>query len=475
MFRFRLGSVPVHVHMSHLLFSAVLAYNSLPVPGRHSGAGWLGDQLADPSSPGHMGAVATYVLSWMFIVFVSVLVHELGHAVAFRFFGYQPSVDLVFMGGVTRPNTDAPLPWHKDVVSSFAGPLAGLTLGVLCWAVLLQVKGRSEVADFFLGNFFFANMVWAVLNLLPVPPLDGGHISTALATRMFGRRGFIVSHVLALGLCVGVVLLSIKSGALFMGVLFAMFGFQAFRVLTDVMRARNEAKEEEGPKAQALREAQQALREDRLDDAWRLGNQLLETEGISPGLISRAHYLLGWVALKQGHGRPALDHFSQVQGQPVEMHAVAAAFSLVGDDARAVGYWKQAWGESQDRTVMHEYAGALIRLGQVNEALRLPGVDPAAAFRCAERALFIRGAYSEAAAVSEAALRHVPDPGIAYDAACAFARAGNVAEAVRLLQRAEALGFRDAAYAASDEDLSHLHGHPAFEEWLARLRPAASP
>ncbi|AFE07220.1 M50 family peptidase [Corallococcus coralloides DSM 2259] len=474
MFRFRLGSVPVHVHTSHLLFSAVFAYQSLPLPGRHSGAGWLGDQLADASSPGHMGAVVSYVLAWMFIVFVSVLVHELGHAVAFRFFGYQPSVDLVFMGGVTRPNTDSPLPWHKDVVSSFAGPLAGLTLGVLCWVVLMQVRGRSEVADFFLSNFFFANMVWAVLNLLPVPPLDGGHISTALATRMFGRRGFIVSHVLALGLCVGLVLLSIKSGALFMGVLFAMFGFQAFRVLSDVMRARNEAKEEEGPTAQALREAQQALREDRLDDAWRQGNRVLETEGLSPNLTSRTHYLLGWVALKQGHGRPALDHFSQVQGQPVEMHAVAAAFSLVGDDARAVGYWKQAWGESQDRTVMHEYAGALIRLGQVNEALRLPGVDPASAFRCAERALFIRGAYSEAAAVSEAALQHVPDPGIAYDAACAFARAGNVADAVRLLQRAEGLGFKDAAYAASDEDLAHLHGHPAFEEWLARLRPAAS-
>ncbi|MGE6758407.1 site-2 protease family protein [Corallococcus interemptor] len=474
MFRFRLGSVPVHIHTSHLLFSAVFAYQSLPVPGRHSGAGWLGDQLADRAAPGHMGAVAAYVLAWMFIIFVSVLVHEMGHAVAFRFFGYQPSVDLVFMGGVTRPNTDAPLPWHKDVVSSFAGPLAGLTLGVLCWAVLMQVRGRSEIADFFLGNFFFANMVWAVLNLLPVPPLDGGHISTALATRMFGRRGFIVSHVLALGLCVGLVLLSIKTGALFMGILFAMFGYQSFRVLADVMRARSEAQEEQGPLAQGLREAQQALREDRLDDAWRLGNRVLETEGLSAGLTSRTHYLLGWVALKQGHGRPALDHFSQVQGQPVEMHAVAAAFSLVGDDARAVGYWKQAWGESQDRTVMHEYAGALIRLGQVNEALRLPGVDPASAFRCAERALFIRGAYSEAAAVGEAALKHAPDPGIAYDAACAFARAGNVTDSVRLLQRAEELGFQDAAYAASDEDLAHLHGHPAFEAWLARLRPAAS-
>ncbi|RKH44108.1 site-2 protease family protein [Corallococcus llansteffanensis] len=473
MFRFRLGSVPVHVHMSHLLFSAVLAYQSLPEPGRGSSAGWLGDRLSDPGSPGYAGAVASYVLAWMFIVFVSVLIHELGHAVAFRVFGYKPSVELVFLGGVTRPNTDTPLPWHKDVVSSFAGPLAGLALGVLSWAVLMQVRGRSEMADFFLGNFFFANMLWTVFNLLPVPPLDGGHISTALATRMFGRRGFIVSHVLALGLCVGLVLLGIKSGQLFAAVLFAMFGFQAFRVLTDVLRARNEDKEAEGPRAQGLREAQQALREDRLDDAWRLGQQLLEGEGLSAGLTSRTHYLLGWVALKQGHGRPALDHFSQVQGQPVEMHAVAAAFSLVGDDARAVGYWKQAWGESQDRTVMHEYAGALIRLGQVPEALRLSGVDPAAAFRCAERALFIRGAYSEAAEVGESALRHAPDPGIAYDAACAFARAGNVPDAVRLLQRAQALGFQDASYAASDEDLAPLHGQPAFEEWLTHLRSSA--
>jgi Flp pilus assembly protein TadD len=183
--------------------------------------------------------------------------------------------------------------------------------------------------------------------------------------------------------------------------------------------------------------------------------------------------MLGWVALKEGQGRPALDHFSQVQGLPVEPHAVAAAFSLVGDDARAVEWWKQAWQASADRTVLHEYAGSLIRAGKAAQALQLPEVDPAAAYSCAERALFIRGAYSEAAAMGEAALAHVPSPSVAYDAACAFARAHNTADAVRLLHRARELGFRDAAYAASDEDLASLHGHPAFDAWLADLRRSA--
>ena len=154
----------------------------------------------------------------------------------------------------------------------------------------------------------------------------------------------------------------------------------------------------------------------------------------------------------------------------MEPHALAAAFSLVGDDARAVSLWEHAWRESGDATVLHEWAGSLIRAQRADEALRLPGVDPAAAYACAERVLFIRGAYSEAAQVSEAALTHAPRADIAYDAACAYARAHNVRDALRLLERARELGFRDAAYAASDEDLAPLHAEPAFEQWLTALR-----
>ena len=72
--------------------------------------------------------------------------------------------------------------------------------------------------------------------------------------------------------------------------------------------------------------------------------------------------------------------------------------------------------------------------------------------------------------MSEAALAHAPRADIAYDAACAYARAHNVRDALRLLERARELGFRDAAYAESDEDLTALHGQPGFEQWLTALR-----
>ncbi|HLM46667.1 MAG TPA: peptidase M50, partial [Myxococcaceae bacterium] len=130
--------------------------------------------------------------------------------------------------------------------------------------------------------------------------------------------------------------------------------------------------------------------------------------------------------------------------------------------------------ETHNPTVMHEYAGSLIRADRVRDALKLPEVNLESAFDCAQRTLFIRGAYSEAARIAEEGLGHVPSARLAYDAACAHARARHRDNALRLLHRATELGFQDATYAASDEDLASLHGHPDFEQWLSALRKSAS-
>ncbi|MFP2924384.1 TPR end-of-group domain-containing protein [Pyxidicoccus sp. 3LG] len=476
MFRFRLGSIPVEVHPSHLLVSAMIAWTSIGAAQDN----WPFRQVAGAPALGHASAMVVYILSWMLIVFVSVLIHELGHALASRLFGYRPSIALVWMGGHTVPTDQpGPLPWKRTLLIVAAGPFFGLMLGIASGVGFTLLKGRSPALDFFLFTFMVANLFWAVLNMLPVLPLDGGQITTTLATRLFGpRRGFILAQGLALLVCVAAVVFGLKTGSLFLSIIFAMYGVQAFRVVAEGMRGGNEQAREaarlQGPLAEKLREARVALDAGRLDDARRVAAGVLEQEGLTPQLASHAHHVLGWVALKEGQGRPALDHFSQVQGIPVEPHAVAAAFSLVGDDARALDWWKQAWQVSSDRTVLHEYAGTLIRLNREQEALRLPGLDPAAAYSCAERVLFIRGAYSEAATVSEAALKHTPSATIAYDAACAYSRARNVTDAVRMLRRATELGFTDGAYAASDEDLAPLHGHPEFEAWLTELRQSAA-
>ncbi|NTX54089.1 site-2 protease family protein [Myxococcus sp. CA039A] len=479
MFRFRLGSIPVDVHPSHLLVSAVLAYSSV----RASQDGWPFRQVSEAPALGQASAMVVFVLSWMLIVFVSVLVHELGHALASRLFGYHPSIALVWLGGHTLPtDMPGPLPWKRDLVITVAGPLFGLLLGVVSLVGYLVFNGHSPALDFFLRTFAGANFIWAIFNLLPVLPLDGGRLVSTLATRVLGpRRGLLASQGLALLVCVAVVVYSLNIGWLFPAIFFAMYGVQAFRTVAEALSSGGNAPRVgaagslDSPVAGKLREAKIALDAGRLDDARRLGAAVLEGgDGLTPELASHAHHLLGWVALKEGQGRQALDHFSQVQGLQVEPHAVAASFSLVGDDARALDWWKQAWQTSSDRTVMHEYAGTLIRLGRTPEALKLPGVEAAAAFSCAERVLFIRGVYSEAAAMGEAALEHAPSASIAYDAACAYAKARNVPDAVRLLRRASELGFKDGAYAASDADLAPLHGHPAFEEWLTELRQSAA-
>ena len=481
MLRFRLGSIPVEVHPSHLLLSALLAWSALPGEGSPAFQRWPFAGLTGPDAPGFGRAATAHVLTWVFVVFVSVLVHELGHALTSRAFGYRPSIALVWMGGHTQTHAEGQIPWHKDVALTFMGPLFGLLLAGASYVVGAKWAVPGSAASVILDLFTWANIIWAVFNLLPVLPLDGGRISSTLAQRAFGPKGFALSQVLALLVCAGVVLLAFRIRAPFIGVFFALFGFQAVQALAAYARGvrgpNEDALPADHPLTQTLKEAQQALRQGRLDEARRLGLLLLESEPTPPpALRSRAHHLLGWVALKEGKGRPALDHFAQVAGQPVEPQALAAAFSLVGDEARAVTLWEHAWRESRaereagDATLLHEYAGSLIRAERTAEALRLPGVDPAAAFACAERVLFIRGAYSEAAQVSEAALAHAPRADIAYDAACAYARAHNVRDALRLLERARELGYRDAAYAESDEDLSALHGQPGFEQWLTALR-----
>jgi len=250
MFRFRLGSIPVEVHPSHLLVSAVLALQTLP---RSSGGG-----------DSAMGPMVAHVLSWVTIVFVSVLVHELGHALASRAFGYQPSIALVWLGGHTQPNAPGPIPWHRDVLLTFAGPLFGLMLAGVAWGVRHTVTRASPDAFAFFNLLMYANLFWTVLNLLPVLPLDGGRISTAISMRLFGPRGFVVAQGLAFLVSAVIVWLSIQVGALFIGVLFGFYGFQALRVVVDTFRAAPSG-EVSGPQAETLAQAQAAAPDPLLD------------------------------------------------------------------------------------------------------------------------------------------------------------------------------------------------------------------
>ncbi len=465
MLRISLGRIPIEVHFSHLLVGALFALATRPT---HASSDWPNRVLLDSQAAGYPRALAIYVVGWMGVFFISILVHEMGHAVASRLFGYRPTVRLMWLGGHTDPNPNETIPWNRDLVMTLAGPFFGMALMFTAAGLQWWLGDRSEVASYFLRLLVTLNLGWTVLNLIPVPPLDGGKVATTLLVRLFGRPGFLVAQALALLVAGGVIALALLSNPrenLFIVLFFSTFAFRAAALVAAYFRGDAPASTPLHPLEALFGEALALVQQDKLDEAKSLLERLLEKDTSVP-LRSRLHHLRGWVAIKEGSGREALDHFSQVQRDRVEPQAVAAAFCLVGDDERSLPLWEAAYAETRDRTVLHEWAGAMIRAGRVDEALRMAGVQPATAFHCAQHVLSIRERFEDAARLGETALLRDPQPALAYDTACAWARAGRRDEALDGLRRAQALGFSDFDSARADPDLVSLHGWPPFEGWL---------
>lgn len=479
MFQFKLGRIPVSVFFSYVLFSALIGFSFAQQPDGAANR-WPSNVITQLDHPSRALTLGLLVVMWVAIITVSVLVHELGHAVVALRFGYKPQIQLVGMQGLTMAAGTEALPWWKAVLYSLGGPTAGLALGVgsglalLTWRTLGTVP---DAADYLLRNVFLANLFWTGLNLLPLATLDGGHITAAVLTRIFGRRGFLLAQLGSLLLVLRVLIYAAQTQQAFLAVLIAIQGFRSFANIMAYTRGELPLGAATHPLIAAVERAEAVAREKNFPEAERIAREVLAQE--PPAVVTtRAHFLLGWVALKQGDGRRALDHFSQVQGTAltVPAHAVAAAYSLIGDEARALPLWAQAAHDTNDDTILHEFAGALLRSGREVEARSIPGVKLGLAYAAAERVLYVRGDYARAAQMAESAFHEAPSAGAAYDAACAFARAGNVTDAMRLLTLASQNGFAETSTAKNDPDLASLRDTPAFIEWLQSLPgPASSP
>lgn len=158
--------------------------------------GWAGCQAL---SAGDQRTQLLLLVVWAGAVFGSILVHELGHALAYRVFGQSSHVVLYHLGGLTIPDAWGRRhlrPFQRLLVSA-AGPLAQLCLAALLIGALKAAgycvpcpfaavsaalglyEGRdyaSPVAYAFVFFMVSINVIWPLVNLIPVPPLDGGQI-----------------------------------------------------------------------------------------------------------------------------------------------------------------------------------------------------------------------------------------------------------------------------------------------------------
>lgn len=152
-------------------------------------------------------------LTFMLVLFLSVVMHELGHALVARRYGISTrDITLLPIGGVARLEKMPENP-KQELLVAFAGPLVNLVIGGLLFVVLL-VTGAfvlpldlTSLTSNIWVRILSANLTLAVFNLLPAFPMDGGRILRSLlaiwmdrvkATRIAARIGRGLAIVLGI-------------------------------------------------------------------------------------------------------------------------------------------------------------------------------------------------------------------------------------------------------------------------------------
>lgn len=231
---FTLAGFPVRVHPLFWLIAVLLGYAS-------------GDILQ--------------ILTWVLVVFISILVHELGHALAFRRYGLSSRIILHFAGGLTVPEgtywgshwANVALGPNQNIFISLAGPGAGFLFAALVIAGVLLSGGSvmttrllgfiplpgfavlpfgGNILSMFVTALLWVNIFWGFINLMPVFPLDGGSVTRNILLQtdpVDGVRKSLWVSVIAGALIALVAFFLLRS--LYMAILFGFLAFQSYQSL----------------------------------------------------------------------------------------------------------------------------------------------------------------------------------------------------------------------------------------------------
>lgn len=186
-------------------------------------------------------------LRWLGVVFVSILVHEMGHALVARSYGANPWITLYSFGGLASyrgARTDT----KSSIAITLAGPMAGFLFAGVIVAIIVATRHQIQFFDLLIGrgdpfeNFnvrqivsqlLFVNIFWGLVNLLPVFPLDGGQISMALFQAVNPREGAV--QALWLSVIVGATVAAaslILLGDYFLALFFGYMAYNSYAMLT---------------------------------------------------------------------------------------------------------------------------------------------------------------------------------------------------------------------------------------------------
>lgn len=175
-------------------------------------------------------------ITWAAIVFVSVLLHELGHAFMGRIFALEPRIELYAFGGQTSWVGGRNVGPGKSLLISLAGPAVSLSLALLGFVVAIRFPDRDAV-----NTFWWVNAFWGIFNLLPIMPMDGGnalrsffHLVGAPKLAEIGTR--VIGVALAAPIAIWAGLNGVAFGAIFLAIFLAMFAVSNVQSLVAYLR-----------------------------------------------------------------------------------------------------------------------------------------------------------------------------------------------------------------------------------------------
>jgi Zn-dependent protease/predicted transcriptional regulator len=171
----RLAGIPISVHPLWLAIVALITWSL--------GASYYPDEVPGISA----GAAYGLGLASALLLFASILVHELGHAVVARRYGVEiEGIELWLLGGVAKMKGSAHRA-EEELRFALAGPAVTLAIASLfAVAVALLPASAPDALVALLAYQALINAAILVFNLMPAFPLDGGRVLRALLWRRYG-------------------------------------------------------------------------------------------------------------------------------------------------------------------------------------------------------------------------------------------------------------------------------------------------
>ncbi|NOY91916.1 MAG: hypothetical protein GXP55_12035 [Deltaproteobacteria bacterium] len=466
---FRLLRIPVRIHVWFLITGFFL---------------W---QLQTEGSDSTRGLPTLLVT--IAILAQGVLMHELGHALVGRSYGLSPRIELLALGGLTWWDGGEPLTPRRRILVSFAGPAVGLVLGApaLVWA--LMAPPAHPVAAYALSFFWFVNFGWAIFNLMPMMPLDGGNIMAAVFEIFSRERGRLMARYVSFGV---IGLLVAGAAALEDGLLAVFLAFLAFGNYQGMKAERIFRERLAGLRDEALAQADGAeedapeIETDPALDALARGDGAGVVAGAEQRLDEatevedrdEAWHLMAWGRLLLEDAAGAREALDQMSGDRAADPALDGAIALATDDVelaleRLLVALREGQVDGFVESRLVEAARASGDYGALRERLAaLPDerVSPELVHRI-EAAAFRAGLFEQAAGYGEWLWERTGHGLAAFNVACAMTRLERHGDAMSWLERARDAEFVDPEVYDQDEDLESLRLRPEWKAFRASLGP----